>query len=127
MQNGWDRESPSWTRARSGLLSVMVWMLVKSDSDAAMRLCLDCHRTIARGSRCARCQRAYRPRNVQAAWAAAVIARDGRCVDCGAIIGLEADHIVSLARGGGFTLENGAARCHGCHARRTTAQRRGEA
>ena len=92
-----------------------------------MRQCLDCPRTIARGSRCARCQRAYRPRNVQASWAAAVVARDGACVDCGATVGLEADHLIPLARGGGFTLDNGAARCHGCHARRTTAQRRGEA
>ena len=56
-----------------------------------------------------------------------MLARDGACVDCGATAGLEADHIVALSRGGDFTLENGAARCHECHARRTAAQRRGEA
>ena len=97
-----------------------------SIEDHAMRRCLDCPRTIARGSRCARCQRAYRPRNVQAAWAAAVVARDGVCVDCGGTDALQADHVVPLARGGGWTLDNGATRCQRCHARRTTAQRRGK-
>ncbi len=92
-----------------------------------MRLCMTCLRQIAHGSRCWPCQSAYRPRGVQSRWRAAVIARDGACVDCGATAVLEADHIVPLSRGGGYTLENGAARCHGCHTRRTTAQRRGEA
>lgn len=91
-----------------------------------MRQCLDCRRTISRGSRCSACANTRRPRGLQSRWAAAVVGRDGACVDCGGTVGLQADHLVPLSRGGGWTLDNGAARCQRCHAKRTTAQRRGQ-
>ncbi len=88
-------------------------------------LCLDCRQRISRGSRCPDCQARRRPRALQRQFRIAVLARDRCCVDCGATTALEADHVVPLAHGGSFALTNGAARCHHCHARKTTGDRRG--
>ena len=90
-------------------------------------LCLDCRHRISRGSRCLTCQARHRPRALQRQFRSAVLTRDRACVDCGATAHLEADHVVPLARGGSFALANGAARCHDCHARKTTVDRRGGA
>lgn len=80
----------------------------------AVRRCLNCQRMIRDGSRCAECQRAYRPS--QKRWAAAVKCRDGyRCVICGSTDRIEAHHIVPVARGGALTLANGQTLCHAHH------------
>lgn len=42
----------------------------------------------------------------------------GPCVDCGTWSELEADHVVSLARGGTNALSNLAVRCRSCNARK---------
>ncbi len=82
------------------------------------RKCLSCPAIIASGSRCPACRGAYRPRAAQAAFAAAVLARDGyRCQEpgCGATTDLHADHVVPLSRGGSFHPANGITRCGRCH------------
>ena len=50
-------------------------------------------------------------------WRADVIARDGRCVKCGATDNLEAHHIKSFAAHplDRFDLANGICLCHDCH------------
>ena len=40
------------------------------------------------------------------------------CVDCGAVDGLELDHVVELADGGEKGFENLVLRCKGCHTRK---------
>jgi 5-methylcytosine-specific restriction protein A len=46
---------------------------------------------------------------------AAVRARDGGCVRCGATDGLEVHHVVPLAHGGGNEPANLETLCHACH------------
>ncbi|WP_145500893.1 HNH endonuclease signature motif containing protein [Streptomyces sp. CFMR 7] len=46
----------------------------------------------------------------------AALVRDGfRCVRCGARNDLEVDHVVPVARGGSWTLENAQTLCQPCH------------
>jgi hypothetical protein len=48
-----------------------------------------------------------------------VLERDGnRCIWCGAEDGLEVDHIIRYADGGGNGLDNLRTLCHACHATR---------
>lgn len=91
--------------------------------------CLDCDRLMARGSRCAVCQRAYDARrgtqNERMALRDAVIRRDGaRCTapeSAGRHEGaLEVDHVVPVAQGGPNTLANTRTLCHRHHATRGT-------
>jgi 5-methylcytosine-specific restriction protein A len=51
-------------------------------------------------------------------WRAAVLARCGhRCVDCGAVDDLHADHIDP--NGPRYDVANGQTLCRGCHSRKT--------
>lgn len=44
------------------------------------------------------------------------LARDGfACVACGAREGLEVDHVIPVAKGGKWTLDNAQTLCQGCH------------
>jgi len=56
-------------------------------------------------------------------WRAMILARDPLCVHCRergrTTPATEADHIVPLRRGGGWSLENGQGLCKSCHSRRT--------
>jgi len=47
-----------------------------------------------------------------------VIARDGRCQECGATEDLQAHHVVPLSAGGENDPSNGIALCPNCHARK---------
>lgn len=49
----------------------------------------------------------------------AALARDGRCVDCGRVDGLECDHIKPVTEGGYGILTNLCARCPTCHLAKT--------
>lgn len=59
-------------------------------------------------------------------WRRSVIARDPLCkigVICGGLApSVEADHIVPLAAGGGWSLENGQGACKPCHSWKTATQ-----
>lgn len=91
-------------------------------------------------SRCPRHQSEYDLRRGSAAergpynsalhkqWRRAVILRDRCCVDCGRPLldrrgeplpRAHSDHIIPLTAGGDYTLDNGAARCHRDHSRKT--------
>ena len=61
-------------------------------------------------------------RNHLAGWARRVKARDGKCVLCGAVEFLEADHIepVALRPDLMFDMNNGRALCHQCHIKTLT-------
>jgi hypothetical protein len=52
----------------------------------------------------------------------AALARDGGCVDCGRVDGLECDHIKPVSDGGYGTLTNLCARCSTCHLTKTRAK-----
>jgi 5-methylcytosine-specific restriction enzyme A len=52
-------------------------------------------------------------------WRAQILARDRICTLCGRAPSVVADHIVPLARGGDWSLENGRGTCQSCHSRRT--------
>ncbi|MGW6597900.1 HNH endonuclease [Streptomyces sp. NPDC055036] len=53
------------------------------------------------------------------------LVRDGfACVRCGAREDLEVDHIVPIARGGTWTLDNAQTLCKGCHSEKTLNDRR---
>ena len=41
--------------------------------------------------------------------------RDGRCMNCGRVFGLQSHHILSLGSGGDDVLENGITFCIYCH------------
>jgi 5-methylcytosine-specific restriction protein A len=63
-------------------------------------------------------------------WSAEIIRRSGGCCQDPACAApyragarLFADHVVELRDGGGFSLENGLARCGSCHSRKTLAER----
>ncbi|MEU6389974.1 HNH endonuclease signature motif containing protein [Streptomyces sp. NPDC046939] len=46
------------------------------------------------------------------------------CVRCGAREGLEIDHVVPIAKGGTWTLDNAQTLCRPCHADKTAKERR---
>lgn len=91
-------------------------------------LCLDCHASIARGSRCAACSRQHnaatntrwRAATGGTGWAwsrvrAFVFAEyDGRCALCGGQ-GQDVDHIIPVARGGTSDPSNLRLLCARCH------------
>ncbi|MFF3453259.1 HNH endonuclease [Streptomyces sp. NPDC002730] len=53
------------------------------------------------------------------------LARDGfACVRCAAREGLEVDHIIPVALGGTWTLENAQTLCRPCHSAKTQQERR---
>lgn len=53
------------------------------------------------------------------------LARDGfACVACGARERLEVDHVVPVARGGTWTLENAQTLCQDCHKEKSIEDRR---
>lgn len=53
------------------------------------------------------------------------LARDGfTCVFCGAREGLEVDHVLPIAQGGTWTLENAQTLCASCHRQKTIEERR---
>ena len=89
-----------------------------------MRRCIGCGALIARGSRCAACQRqenakhnAGRSNEARGRWARRVKLRDGfACRRCGSTERVEAHHVTPLAAGGANTLANGLTLCHACHA-----------
>lgn len=86
------------------------------------RRCLSCATIILSGSRCAPCQRRYRPDYGE--FRRAVLAAAGyRCASCGLYDPtgrtLDADHIVPLADGGTNHAANGQALCLRCHAAKT--------
>ena len=56
-------------------------------------------------------------------WRTMVLARHPLCT-CGAIA-TEADHIIPLSQGGGWSLENGSGLCKACHSRKTLRETRG--
>jgi 5-methylcytosine-specific restriction protein A len=82
-------------------------------------------------TRCAACSRAYEQRRGSAwsrgydarhaAWRKVILATYETCADCGAAgtPSDHADHRVSLAAGGDWSLENGVRRCARCHGRKT--------
>jgi 5-methylcytosine-specific restriction protein A len=52
------------------------------------------------------------------------LARDGfACVLCGAREGLEVDHVVPIAKGGTWTLENAQTLCKACHQEKSVRDR----
>jgi len=51
-----------------------------------------------------------------------VLARDPICRSCRRAPSTEADHIVPLAQGGDWSLENGQGLCKTCHSRKTRRQ-----
>ncbi|MFC4501738.1 MULTISPECIES: HNH endonuclease [Streptomyces] len=54
-----------------------------------------------------------------------VLVRDGfACSLCGARERLEVDHVVPVARGGAWTLENAQTLCQDCHAAKSARDRR---
>ncbi|MGW0087840.1 HNH endonuclease [Streptomyces sp. NPDC003328] len=66
----------------------------------------------------------------QRAWDRAIrpraLARDGfACVQCGAHEGLEVDHVVPVAQGGTWTLDNAQTLCEPCHLVKTQSDRHG--
>jgi 5-methylcytosine-specific restriction protein A len=81
--------------------------------------------------RCPACSRAYDQRRGtpaqrgydgrHRAWRKVILATYDACVDCGAPGQADdhADHVVALAAGGDWSLENGVRRCPRCHGRRT--------
>ncbi|MGW1673279.1 HNH endonuclease [Streptomyces sp. NPDC002324] len=53
------------------------------------------------------------------------LARDGfACVHCGEREALEVDHIVPIAQGGTWTLDNAQTLCRTCHREKTAQDRR---
>lgn len=53
------------------------------------------------------------------------LARDGfACVQCGERAGLEVDHVVPIAQGGTWELNNAQTLCNICHQRKTLMERR---
>ncbi|MGN7135815.1 HNH endonuclease [Streptomyces pseudogriseolus] len=53
------------------------------------------------------------------------LARDGfACTRCGARERLEVDHVLPIAQGGTWTLENAQTLCHDCHKGKSTDDRR---
>ncbi|MFI5865861.1 HNH endonuclease [Streptomyces sp. NPDC051546] len=53
------------------------------------------------------------------------LARDRfSCVLCGEREGLEVDHVIPVAQGGTWTLENAQTLCKGCHWQKTLRERR---
>ncbi|MER6086547.1 HNH endonuclease [Streptomyces bluensis] len=53
------------------------------------------------------------------------LARDGfACVRCGAREALEVDHVVPIAKGGTWTLDNAQTLCRSCHRTKTAQDRR---
>jgi 5-methylcytosine-specific restriction protein A len=53
------------------------------------------------------------------------LARDQfTCVRCGERDGLEVDHVVPIAQGGTWTLDNAQTLCRHCHAEKTAQERR---
>ncbi|MFE9442504.1 HNH endonuclease [Streptomyces sp. NPDC006602] len=53
------------------------------------------------------------------------LARDGfACVLCGEREALEVDHILPIAQGGTWTLDNAQTLCRQCHAEKTAKERR---
>ncbi|MEU3278183.1 HNH endonuclease [Streptomyces antibioticus] len=67
-------------------------------------------------------------RSVSRAWDRVIrpkaLTRDGfACVHCGAREGLEVDHIVPVARGGSWTLDNAQTLCASCHAQKSARDR----
>jgi 5-methylcytosine-specific restriction enzyme A len=85
------------------------------------RRCPGCTRGYehARGSAA---ERGYDARHAR--WRRAVLATYPNCVDCGADgkPGDHADHVVPLAAGGDWSIENGRRRCGPCHSRKTVLQ-----
>ncbi|MFE2075205.1 HNH endonuclease [Streptomyces misionensis] len=52
------------------------------------------------------------------------LARDGfACVRCGAREGLEVDHVVPIAKGGTWTLQNAQTLCADCHKAKSSTDR----
>ena len=54
-------------------------------------------------------------------WRAAILARDVICRACGKSPSREADHVIPLSQGGGWSLANGQGLCKPCHSRKTLA------
>ncbi len=104
-------------------------------SPMVKRLCPTCRTTLiaSPARRCAACAKAYEQgRGTRQArgydgrharWRRMVLATYPDCVDCGAPGGPDdhADHLVALAAGGDWSVENGRRRCHRCHSRKTVA------
>lgn len=102
-------------------------------SPTLKRLCPGCRTTLiaSPARRCASCSKAYeqgrgsaRQRGYDArhaAWRRVVLATYPDCADCGAPGQPDdhADHLVALAAGGDWSVENGRRRCHRCHSRKT--------
>lgn len=81
------------------------------------RPCVTCGALTPSGSHCPRC-RSMRRGMSGWAWSAlraAVRARDGGCVRCGARHGLEVHHVVPLAEGGANEPANLVTLCRACH------------
>ena len=112
----------------------MAWCSVPS---RPLRPCAQpgCPALVAQGSRCPAhatqhnrvhkaAQRGVYSSARHRAWRLMVLARDPLCVDCHRRPSTDADHIIPLAMGGGWALENGAGRCHRCHSRKTAREAR---
>ena len=56
-------------------------------------------------------------------WRSMVLSRDPICRLCEREPSTEADHIVPLSHGGGWSLENGQGLCKTCHSRKTARER----
>ena len=52
-------------------------------------------------------------------WRLLVLGRDPICKICNTAPSTEADHIVPLDQGGGWSLDNGQGLCASCHGRKT--------
>src|SRR5215211_7088796 len=84
-----------------------------------VRPCLACGALTREGSYCS-AHRGTGARGSTWRWRklrAAVIARDGGCVVCGATDALEVHHLVPMWQGGADSLDNLEVRCHSHHDR----------
>lgn len=59
-----------------------------------------------------------------ARWRKRVLARDRVCVRCKRALATEADHVVALEDGGGWSLSNGQGLCCSCHSKKSFEDRR---
>ncbi|WP_442809954.1 HNH endonuclease [Streptomyces sp. NBC_01197] len=49
-----------------------------------------------------------------------MLARDGfKCQRCGSRENLEVDHLISVAKGGGWEMDNLLVLCHECHIKKS--------
>ena len=92
-----------------------------------------CPHVAGRSGRCGACERDYERRRgtstergygaMHRRWRSAILHRDPICTDCHQAPSTEADHIIPLSRGGGWSLANGQGLCKPCHSRKTLQAR----